>query len=554
MTATAQKWWQDGEVYEIYTSSFCDSNGDGTGDLRGILSRLDHLQQLGIDAVWLTPVYASPMVDNGYDVSDYRAINPLYGSMEDMEELIRAAGERGIRIVMDLVINHTSDRHRWFTESCQGKDNPCSDYYIWRDAGPDGAVPNNWRSIFGGSAWTWNERRGQYYLHTFAAAQPDLNWANPAVRREILEIANFWLDKGVGGFRIDAVPYIKKPSALADGLPDNADGTVSIHSMTANTEGILDYLREFNNGLRRREEIFTVGEANGVEASSLKDWVGTDGVFDMLIQFTHLADTDTWYLASAPDLAGLRKALNDSQAATASNGWYPIFFENHDKPRSVNVYFGADCDPDLSARTLGTILYTLRGTPFLYQGQEIGMRNTTWSMEEWNDVSIRGQYDLALANHYTPEEAMGFVNFCTRDNARTPMQWSAAPQAGFTSGTPWLKVNPDYRTVNVEAQASDPHSVLSWYRTLAALRSRSEILRRGDYIPLLTEHPQILAFRRSYQGAGLTVFANMTASPAVLSPDQTRGLTLLLTSREDCRDPDHLAPLEARIYSDRESI
>ena len=551
--SSAHRWWQDGEVYEIYVRSFCDSNGDGIGDLRGIISKLDYLEKLGVNALWLTPVYASPMVDNGYDVSDYRAIDPVFGSMADMDALISAAASHGIKIVMDLVINHTSDRHSWFTASCKGPahQNPYSDYYIWRDARPDGSAPNNWRSIFGGSAWTWNAERGQYYLHTFAPEQPDLNWANPAVRREISDIANFWLNKGVGGFRIDAVPYIKKPSDFSDGIPDSADGSVSIHNMTVNTPGILDYLREFDLSLKNRDNIFTVGEANGVSASELDSWVGGRGVFDMLFQFTHLADTEIWYKPSFPDIFSLRKALNDSEKATSADGWYPVFFENHDRPRCQNVYFdfnGAAFSEAASNDTctalcnaasmvIGTILYTMRGTPFIYQGQELGMTNTVWQAEECMDVNFTGQYRLALANGYTPEQAMEFANRCSRDNARTPMQWNASAGAGFTSGTPWIKLNPNYISVNAEAEENDPGSVLSWFRRLSRLRHDSDILTQGDYEPLLTDDRQIFGYLRRLGEKNMLVLNNMSRSEAQFPASLTAGFSLIMSSAEPSAAP-----------------
>ena len=513
--AIRKKWWQRISVYEIYVSSFQDSDGDGCGDLNGIRQRLDYLRDLGVGAVWLTPVYASPMVDNGYDVSDYYSINPLYGTMEDMEALIREAGERGIRIVMDLVYNHTSDQCAWFIESSRSRTGPYSDWYIWRDPGPDGRAPNNWRGIFGGSAWTWCEARGQYYLHTFASAQPDLNWANPEVRKELYRVANFWLAKGVGGFRMDAIPYIKKPALLADGPADDSEGLSDIHGMTANTEGILDYLHEFKREVTAGKDIFTVAEANGVKPDELHLWVGKDGVFDMLFEFSHVnlefEGAEVWHKAKDWKLTDLKKVLTASEAATAEDGWYPVFFENHDKPRSVSHYYDAGADSVLAAKEMALILMTLRGTPFLYQGQELGMENVSWeTIGQYNDISSISQYETALREGCSEAEALHYLHRFSRDNARTPMQWDASENAGFTPGTPWLPVHGNYRAVNAAAQEKDPHSVLHWYRRLAALRRAHPALIGGAYRELFAESEEIYAFVRGNGGERLVTLANFS--------------------------------------------
>ena len=425
-----QKWWQKTVVYQVYPKSFQDTTGSGQGDIPGITRRLAYLKTLGVGAVWLTPVYPSPMIDNGYDIADYTAIDPSYGTMADMEELIAEGRRCGIRIVMDLVFNHSSDQHPWFLDSKSSRDNPHADWYIWRDAKPDGSAPTNWRAIFGGSAWTWCEERQQYYLHTFAKEQPDLNWENPAVRQALYDAANFWLDKGVGGFRIDAIVYIKKP-AFIDGEPDGEDGMVGIHEMTHDTPGILDFLHEFKANVFDGHDIFTVGEANGVAPDELKDWVGENGVFSMLFEFSHMnlnfPVSEKWYEAEDWHLSKLKGALTASQRATATNGWYPIFFENHDQPRSINKFFPQDADPLLAAKAMATVLFTLRGTPFVYEGQELGYVNVAWdSIDDYNDISSHGQYELALEEGCTPEQALAAVHRFSRDNARTPMQWSNA--------------------------------------------------------------------------------------------------------------------------------
>lgn len=555
-------WWQKTIVYEIYVNSFQDSDGDGYGDINGIRSRLDYLSSLGVGAIWLTPVYASPMADNGYDVSDYYAINPRYGSMEDMEALIREADEKGIRVVMDLVYNHTSDQNDWFKASRADRDNEYSDWYIWRDPKEDGSEPNNWRSIFGGSAWTWCESRQQYYLHTFAAQQPDLNWENPAVRQALFDIANFWIDKGVGGFRMDAIPYIKKPADFSDGPADDSEGRADIHMMTVNTDGILDYLKEFKEKVTEGKDIFTVAEANGVTPDQLKYWVGSEGVFDMLFEFSHMnlefKGAETYCKAKDWKLTDFKKALTDSQKATADNGWYPAYFENHDKMRSINHYFPEDADPVLAGRAMGTILLGLRGTPFIYQGEELGYINVAWdSIDDYNDLNSHAQYQIALQEGYSEKEALEFVQRFSRDNARTPMQWDSSTHAGFTSGTPWLPVHDQYKTENVQAESDDPASVLSWYRRLAAFRSDHSVLQEGDYKELLPESEQIYAYERSSGEDRMVILVNFTGSkvtydPAEIGIREDKNPQILLSTYDDRADdrdrsPGSLRPYEAVI-------
>ena len=559
--AESLEWWKETNVYEIYVNSFQDSNGDGYGDLKGILQRLDCLEELGVGAVWLTPVFASPMKDNGYDVADYYAINPLYGTSEDMDTLLAEAEARGIRIVMDLVFNHTSDQNEWFKESAKSRDNPYSDWYIWRDAKPDGSAPNNWRGIFGGSAWTWSESRQQYYLHTFAESQPDLNWENPEVRQALYDVANYWADKGCGGFRMDAIPYIKKPADFSDGVPDDQDGMVSIHTMTANTDGILDYLREFKEQVQTGRDIFTVGEANGVPASELPNWIGENGVFDMIFEFSHINlefdGAEVWCEAKDWTLTDLKKALSDSQKATAENGWYPIFFENHDKPRSIDHYFPADADPVLAGRAMGTVLLTLRGTPFLYEGEELGYQNVSWpSIDDYNDLNSYSQYQIALDEGYSEEEAMDFVHRFSRDNARTPMQWNGEASAGFTEGTPWLPVHEDYAAENVEAEKADPASVLRWYYLLTAFRQENAVLIDGSYREIAADSEQVYAFIRENGERKLLVAVNFTGEEAGFDLSEAgisdpADAAILLSSYQDIETenalPGVLRPYEAVV-------
>ena len=551
--AAAHKWWQDTIVYQIYPQSFQDTDGNGYGDLKGIDEHLDYLAALGVGAVWLTPVFVSPMVDNGYDVADYTDIDPRYGTMEDMEKLIADAGELNISIVMDLVFNHPSNRHPWFLESESGRDNEKSDWYIWRDPKPDGSAPNNWRSIFGGSAWTWCEARGQYYLHTFAPEQPDLNWENPDVRRAVYDAANFWLDKGVGGFRIDAITYIKKPADFGDSEPDGADGMVSIHDRTANTEGILDFLREFRENTVAGRDVFTVGEANGVQASELGDWVGENGVFDMLFEFSHVSigngTAHTWCDPEPWTLTDLKATFTASQQATADNGWYPMFLENHDQPRSVDHFLPDTADTDAAARMLAVLMMTMRGTPFVFEGQELGYTNVAWDdIGLYNDLNTYAQYDFAMQEGFSAEEALEGVHRFSRDNARTPMQWDDGLNASFSDGTPWLPVHEDYAAVNVAAEAQDPDSVLSCYRQLSALRALSPVLLNGTYEELFTDSEQIFAYRRASEDGEMVILLNFTDETAAYDASAVEGMTLLFTTCGETAEPGILRPLEAVIW------
>ena len=548
------KWWQKSIVYQIYPKSFQDTTGTGVGDIPGVTSHLDYLKSLGTGAIWLTPVYPSPMVDNGYDISDYCGIDPSYGTMEDMEELIAEAKKRDIRIVMDLVFNHSSDQHPWFLESKKDRTNPKADWYIWRDAKPDGSAPTNWRAIFGGSAWTWCEERQQYYLHTFAEAQPDLNWENPEVRQALFDAANFWLNKGVGGFRIDAIVYIKKP-AFKDGPVDGADGLSGIHEMTANTPGILDFLHEFRRNVFDGHDIFTVGEANGVSPEELPQWVGKDGVFSMLFEFSHLElsypEGEIWCKRFAWKLGQLKDALSASQAATAKEGWYPIFFENHDQNRAMHRYFPEGTDPKVAAKALATVLFTLRGTPFVYEGEEIGMTNTAFpKIEDYNDISTHGQYEYALKEGLSPEEALKAVQFQSRDNARTPMQWTRDTNAGFTTGKPWLPVHKDFMDCCVEAESEDGTSVLSYYRQMNRERTEgkaSEILLQGSYEELLHEDEHVYAFKRVLGEHAAYTVVNFTNDTVTYDSSVLEDADILIGNYENAQKGT-LRPAEAVVY------
>lgn len=551
--AENEQWWKNTIAYEIYVRSFRDTNGDGIGDLKGITQSLDYLKELGAGALWLTPCYASPQEDNGYDIANFYEIDPIYGTMEDMDELISEAGKRGIRIVMDLVFNHTSDANPWFVESRAGRNNEKSDWYIWRDPGEDGSAPTNWRSIFGGSAWEYDPIRGQYYLHTFLKQQPDLNWENPEVRKALIDVANFWVQKGVGGFRLDAITYIKKPAVFENGRPDADDQLSGIHALTADTPGILDFLREFQNGVMPGTDIFMVGEANGVAPEELPEWVGGDGVMDMIFEISHvlidLPDEMNWCKTREWKIPELKKMFSASQEMTRSTkGWVPVFLENHDQPRSINHFLPEGADRVAGGKALGTLLLTMRGTPFIMQGEELGLVNVAWeSIDEYKDVSTFNHYWFALGEGYTQEEAMAAVHRFSRDNARTPLQWTDGENAGFTTGTPWIPVNGDYKTFNAASEKADPDSVLNWYITLAKLRSEHEELLDGDYRELFPEHEQIFAYERENETAKAVILINLTTEPAAYDPACLEGAELLLSSAKET-EKGILAPLEAVIY------
>ena len=555
--SSGNEWWKSAVAYEIYVKSFCDSDGDGVGDLNGITSKLDHLKELGVGAIWLTPCYVSPQADNGYDIADYYNIDPAYGTMDDMERLIKEAGDRDIRIVMDLVFNHTSVENEWFRESRSGKDNDKSDWYIWEDPKPDGSAPTNWRSIFGGSAWEYDETRGQYYLHTFLPEQPDLNWANPEVRKALQDIAGFWIDKGVGGFRLDAITYIKKPEVFEDGKPDASDGMTGIHAMTANTEGILDYLHEFKANVQEGTDIFTVGEANGVSPSDLKNWIGKDGVFDMVFEFglvnIDLPDESNWCRRREWKLSEFKSFFSENlEDSDEAGGWFPVFLENHDQPRSIDHFMPGDGDRIAKGKALAALLLTMRGTPFIMQGEELGYVNVDWpDIDDYNDISTKNHYSFALEEGYTEEEAMDGVHHFARDSARTPMQWDGSVNAGFTTGDPWLPVYPDYQIFNRSSEKKDPDSVLSYYIRLAGLRREHSELSEGSYEDIMPDDESIFAYTREHFGKKATILINFTGSEVRYDADLVKDAVCLIDSAGEDR-PGVLSPFEAVIYESAE--
>jgi oligo-1,6-glucosidase len=501
--AAARPWWKDAVVYQIYPRSFMDSDGDGIGDLPGITARLDHLQDLGVDVVWLSPHFDSPNADNGYDIRDYRQVMREFGTMADFDAMLAGMKARGIRLIIDLVVNHSSDEHAWFVESRKSRDNPYRDYYIWRD-GKDGGPPNNYPAFFGGPAWTLDEATGQYYLHYFAAKQPDLNWENPRVRAEVHEIMRFWLDKGVSGFRMDVIPFISKQP----GLPDLTAAQLKAPQFVyANGPRLHDHLREMRRETLAPYNALAVGEAFGVTPAAARDLIdGRRGELDLVINFDIVRmDIDGWRKTDWT-LPRLKALFSHLDAAAGPFGWNTVFLSNHDNPRSVS-HFGDD-DPtwvERSAKVLLTLILTQRGTPFLYQGEELGMTNYPFqSLDEFDDLEVAGRW-RDLAGRVPEADYLRHTRAMSRDNARTPMQWTAGPNGGFTTGRPWLAVNPNARAINAEDQATRPDSVLTWCRELIAWRRGSNDLRCGTYQDIDPDHDQVFAYRR---GEGLLVMLN----------------------------------------------
>ncbi|MGP3778634.1 glycoside hydrolase family 13 protein [Halanaerobium saccharolyticum] len=510
-----KKWWHDKVIYQIYPKSFNDSNGDGIGDLPGIIEKLDYLAELGIDIIWLSPVYSSPMKDNGYDIDDYYAIGKQFGTMADMERLITEAKKRNIGIMMDLVINHSSDQHQWFKESRKSRDNKKRDWYIWKDPAEDGRPPTNWRSVFGGSAWSYDQQTEQYYLHTFAEEQPDLNWENKELRQELYRMIKWWLDKGLAGFRVDAISFIKKGEYI--NLPaDGEDGRAEIHSVTANQEGILAYLNELNDKTFSNYKIVTVAEIYPEKSERMKEFVGEGGPFDFIFDFRHtdlvMRPDSNWMQEKEWDLMKLKKVFNKIQQTYDQDSRVALFLENHDQPRSLNKYLKEKNINRYSAKMLAAIFMLMRGVPFIYQGQEIGMTNVKYdSIEDYNDAASIGKYKMALESGHQKEEVMKAVWNRSRDNSRTPMHWDYSKNAGFSSGSPWLKVNPNYKEVNVENELNDSDSLYYFYQNLIKLRKESsyaETLIDGSYEQLLEKSQDLIAYLRIGAEKKVLVIAN----------------------------------------------
>ncbi len=525
----SETWWKSAVVYQIYPRSFADSDGDGIGDLRGIIAHLDHLKELGVDVVWLSPIYASPHDDNGYDISDYRAIDPLFGTFDDFDELLAGLHARGIKLVMDLVVNHTSDEHPWFVESASSLDNPKRDWYWWRPArdghqpGEHGAEPNNWGSFFSGPAWQLDPATGEYYLHLFSRKQPDLNWENPDVRHAVYDMMNWWLDRGVDGFRMDVINFISKVVDLPDGEVPAGKLFGEGYPYFGQGPRIHEFLHEMHERVfaSRADRTLTVGEMPGVsveQARLFTDPARTE--LDMVFQFEHV-DLDhgpggKWDHRPASVL-DLKRNLTMWQEGLADVGWNSLYWNNHDQPRVVSRF--GDDGPEhrvASAKALGTVLHLMRGTPYVYQGEELGMANVPFdSIDDFRDIETLNHYAEAVdIQGEDAADVLAALRRTSRDNARTPMQWSDAPAAGFTTGTPWIDANPDYARVNAAVEVADPDSVFSHYRRLIDLRHRSSVVADGDFTPVLEDHPQVFGYRRALDGRQLLVLANLTGEVA----------------------------------------
>ena len=517
-----KKWWHDKVAYQIYPKSFLDTNGDGIGDLRGIISKLDYLKKLGIDIIWLSPIYKSPFVDQGYDIADYYAIAEEFGTMEEFDELLAEAKKRDMHIIMDLVINHCSDKHEWFQKALADPDGAFADYFYFRK-GKNGNPPSNYRSYFGGSGWEKVPGTDKYYFHMFAKEQPDLNWENPKLRQELYKMINWWLEKGLSGFRIDAIINIKKDLNFPDFAPDGKDGLASCWKMVESVDGVGELLEDLKKSTFEKYDAFTVGEVFNMKPDELPEFIGETGHFSTIFDFSAHTLTDGehgWYDAPKLEFAKWRATIIQAQLETQKYGFKANIIENHDEPRGASRFLPSYAQTPDGIKMLGTISLLLRGIPFIYQGQEIGMRNAKWnSMEEFDDISTKDQYHTAREAGLSDQEALEVCSRMSRDNARTPMQWTSGENGGFTKGTPWLKVNPLFKDVNVEAQEQDPDSVLNYYRKLVALRKSDElkeVFTYGEFLPEYENVDGVMAFYRKDESKCILVAANFGKDAATI--------------------------------------
>lgn len=554
-----EKWWKNAVVYQIYPRSFKDSNGDGIGDLEGIYEKLDYLAELGIDVIWMSPVYKSPNDDNGYDISDYQDIMDDFGTMDDFDRVLKKAHSLNIKIMMDLVVNHTSDEHKWFIESKKSKDNPYHDYYMWADPDKNGNPPNRWESCFSGSAWEYVESVGQFYLHSFSRKQPDLNWDNPKVREEVFKMMTWWCDKGIDGFRMDVISMISKYPGLPDG-PENGNGYTG--NTSCDGPNIHKYLREMNKKVLSKYRLITVGECPGVNAEQAKKYANIDGSeLDMIFQFEHVSGSalkpchhGKWD-GEAMTMPELRANFTKWQKDLEGCAWNSLFLSNHDQPRCVSR-FGNDSEQyrELSAKMLATMTHFQKGTPYVYQGEELGMTNAYMeNIADYRDIeSLNAYKELTTKENIPAKTVMGYIKAVGRDNARTPMQWDASYNGGFTSGTPWLQVNKNYKTINAAAQVNDPDSVFAYYKKLIALRHTNEVMVNGVYDVLIPDHPQIYAYTRTLGDKQLLVLCNDSdtnaAIPAEIQEKIHAAKNILIQNYKDT-DESTLRPYEAVVYA-----
>ena len=537
-----KRWWKESVVYQIYPRSFCDSNGDGIGDLNGITGKLDYLKELGIDVIWLSPVYKSPNDDNGYDISDYQAIMDEFGTMEDFDRMLATAHEKGIKIMMDLVVNHTSDEHKWFIESRKSTDNPYRDYYIWRPAKEDGSLPNNWGSCFSGPAWEYDKTTDMYFLHLFSKKQPDLNWDNPAVRRDVFDMMNWWLKKGVDGFRMDVISLISKEP----GLPDKEPGIngYATFNVSANGPHVHEYLQEMRQKALNNADTITVGECSGVTLEEAKKYARSDEKeLNMVFQFEHMdVDSDEKagkWTTRKMDLRNLKKILTRWQKGLQDIAWNSLYWENHDQPRSVSR-FGNDSDEyrEISAKMLATCIHMMQGTPYVYQGEELGMTNCPFNtLDNFRDLeSINAFHELTEQGKMTEEDMMAAIGYKGRDNARTPMQWDDSAYAGFSTATPWIMVNPNYTKINAKDQVNREDSVFKYYQKLIKLRHESELIVYGTYDLILDDDKDIYAYIRTLGDEKLIVYCNFSENTREVElPEEFVNKKVLISNYSDAK-------------------
>ena len=554
-----KRWWKESVVYQIYPRSFCDSNGDGIGDLNGITGKLDYLKELGIDVIWLSPVYKSPNDDNGYDISDYQAIMDEFGTMEDFDRMLATAHEKGIKIMMDLVVNHTSDEHKWFIESRKSTDNPYRDYYIWRPAKEDGSLPNNWGSCFSGPAWEYDKTTDMYFLHLFSKKQPDLNWDNPVVRQEVFDMMNWWLEKGVDGFRMDVISLISKEQPE---LPDKEPGIngYATFNVSANGPHVHEYLQEMRQKALNNADTITVGECSGVTLEEAKKYARSDEKeLNMVFQFEHMdVDSDEKagkWTTRKMDLRDLKKILTRWQKGLQDIAWNSLYWENHDQPRSVSR-FGNDSDEyrEISAKMLATCIHMMQGTPYVYQGEELGMTNCPFNtLENFRDLeSINAFHELTEQGKMTEEEMMAAIGYKGRDNARTPMQWDDSANAGFSdaSATPWIMVNPNYTKINAKDQVSREDSVFKYYQKLIKLRHESDLIVYGTYDLILDDDKDIYAYIRTLGDEKLIVYCNFSENTREVElPEEFTDGKILISNYNDAKVSEKitLRPYEAIV-------
>ena len=553
-----KNWWKEAVVYQIYPRSFMDSNGDGIGDINGIRQKLDYIKNLGVDVIWISPFYQSPGVDNGYDISDYQAINPEFGTMEDFDAMLKEAHEKGLKIVVDLVVNHTSNQHKWFLESRKSKDNPYRDFYIWKDGkGEKGALPpNNWGSVFSGPAWERDELTGQYYLHLFAKEQPDLNWENPKVREEIFSMMNWWCKKGVDGFRMDVIGFIKKNQAFPDGKVNAGALYGDFGPYCVNLPGVHDFLKEMNEKVLSKYNLFTVGETAGVTTSDAKLFAGFDSKeLEMVFQFERIdaeADGCKW-IEKPIDLVRMKKIFEKWQVELEGKAWNSLYWENHDQPRIVSRYRGDGKYRELCSKMLAVCLYFQKGTPYIYQGQELGMTNSEFeNLDDFRDVETFNafrEFTTKKENPIPADKMMQYLNRVSRDNARTPMQWNAEKNAGFSDGTPWIGVNKNYKEINAEKQVKDENSVYNFFRTINKIRKENDIVVYGKFQLLEKENQKLVIYTRELEGKKLLVVCNFFEEPCEYQlPEEFKKGKLLLSNYESFPQK-LLRPYEAAVIS-----